>query len=250
MVRGKRPDIRWIKEQPFAHRGLFCPKRGVPENSLAAFDAAIAESIGIELDVRLSGDGVPMVFHDEDLTRLCERSEKLSDLHSDRLIDISLAQSDQKIPRLSEVLNLVQGRVPILIEMKFQDGLGDRLEVGVRRALEGYQGPLGVMSFHSQMLDWFKRIAPGYARGLVISCSKGVGQAPAAFRGPMALRRIRSRADFLACDVRCLPMRTAQKARASDVPVIAWTIRSVQDGETAGNHADTIIFERPSCQSE
>ena len=109
------PD--WLRTTPVAHRGLHDANRQVPENSLAAFLLAIEHGFAIECDIRLSRDGVPMVFHDATLERLCQRKEALRDLTAEQLTLAPLAGTAETIPTLGDMLRLVNGQVPLLIEV-------------------------------------------------------------------------------------------------------------------------------------
>ena len=159
---------------PFAHRGLhdcagvYSKKR--VENSKSAIMAAIDKGVGIELDVRLSSDEVPIVFHDEYLGRLTDCNRKLSDLTASQLNDISLPNGEC-IPTLECILNLVCGQKPILIELKDSDGfLGTQvgiLETKVAKLLSNYKGHAAVMSFNPYSIMFFGSIMPDIPRGLV-----------------------------------------------------------------------------------
>jgi len=217
----------------FAHRGLHGP--GVPENSLAAFRAALDLGAGIECDVRLSADGGVMVFHDPDLGRMCGAGLDLEGSDSALLAGQALAGTGETIPRLSELLELVEGRVPLLIELKSRAGNAERLASAVGAGLRGYEGPVGVMSFDPEVGGAFKHHAPRLRRGLVISDRAS------------ALKRWRSMAiaspDFLAIDFAAVLCRWVGKARTTR-QVYCWTIRTSAQRETAAVHADALIWER------
>jgi glycerophosphoryl diester phosphodiesterase len=233
------PDLERLAAQPFAHRGLH--GQGRAENSRAAFRAAIAAGQGIELDVQLSRDGEAMVFHDYQLERLTGESGDVGARTAAQLGGVRLSGTDETIPTLRQVLQLVGGRVPVLIEVKAPDRNVARLCLAVFRALEGYRGPLGVMSFNPQVPGWFAAHAPRVLRGLVVTENGKRG-----LRGRLerAFAFWRSSAQFLAYDVRDLPSRFA---RRRGVPVFTWTVRSGEDHERAALHADQIIFEVPAA---
>ena len=231
------PELAALVARPFAHRGLHGP--GVPENSRAAFEAAIAAGHGIELDVRASGDGEAMVFHDESLERLARRQGRLADFAAAELGRIRLEGSDETIPSLAEILKLVGGRAPLLIELKAPGRRVAALSGAVARALRGYEGPVAMMSFNPEAVRWFAGRAPGHLRGLVVT------EAGKGWRGPIERRWAawRARPDFLAYDIRDLPSRFAAAARAKGLPVLTWTCRGAADREKAARHADQIIYE-------
>ncbi|MEN9709039.1 MAG: hypothetical protein RIQ68_1447, partial [Pseudomonadota bacterium] len=144
-----RARVAFLKGGAFAHRGLHGPD--ILENSRAAFTAAIAGGYGIELDVRSSRDGDVYVFHDDDLDRLSEGTGRFSATGSQALDAIRLKGSDETIPRLDEVLRLINGRAALLVEVKTGRRSVAKLCKGVLRALEGYQGPVAVMSFDARV---------------------------------------------------------------------------------------------------
>jgi glycerophosphoryl diester phosphodiesterase len=235
-----RPD--WLTARPFAHRGLH--GHGRIENSRAAFAAAIDAGFGIELDVRAARDGTVFVFHDATFDRLCGRSGAIDALDGDAVAAITLKGSAETIPTLAEILALVAGRAPLLIELKSFSPTNHALCWGVAELLAGYGGPAGVMSFDPGLLRWFARQAPLVTRGLVIS-----EQDKRNFRGLLgrSLSLMFSRPGFLAYDVRSLPSPFAAYARELGLPVLTWTVRGEADRATAATHADQIIFERETA---
>ncbi|MEM7571036.1 MAG: glycerophosphodiester phosphodiesterase family protein, partial [Pseudomonadota bacterium] len=166
-----------MTQSPFAHRGLHHGTRGIAENSLTAFRGAIKQKIGIELDVRLSVDGEAMVFHDEMLDRLTAQTGPMAAQTAQALGAIRLfGDADDHIPSLTTALSIIRGQVPVLVEMKDVGDQNFRLCVAVRRALEGYGGPIAIMSFNPDIPAWFAKSAPQITRGLVTTeHGKGYG---------------------------------------------------------------------------
>ncbi|HEV2867401.1 MAG TPA: glycerophosphodiester phosphodiesterase family protein [Allosphingosinicella sp.] len=236
----RRSRLTGLISRPFAHRGLHKPGR--VENSRAAFEAAIAAGRGIELDVQAAADGTAMVFHDSTLERLTEASGPLAAHTAEALARIRLRGSRETIPTLEEVLALIRGRAPLLIEVKAPGRDPSGLSRAVARLLEGYTGPVGVMSFNPEVGHWFARHAPETLRGLVVT------EAGRRWRGAVArhLAAWRARPDFLAYDIRDLPSGFAAAQRAKGLPVLTWTCRSVADWARAGEHAEQIIYEEPA----
>lgn len=150
----------------YAHRGLWDER--IPENSMAAFARAVQAGYGIELDVQLSKDKQVMVFHDASLKRMCGIDRRVCDLTCAELKAIALKGSDQTIPTLAEVLALVRGRVPLMIEVKGET-VQTALCVRLSRMLDPYQGAFCVISFSPLILNWFKNYRPCYARGQLVS---------------------------------------------------------------------------------
>lgn len=150
--------------RPFAHRGLW--GGDVPENSKAAFSLAADRGFAIELDVQLSRDGEVMVFHDYTLARMCGKDIKLSDLTAEELAACTLGDTKEPIPTLREVLEIVGGRVPLLVELKGESG-NTALCPAVAAILDEYKGEWCVESFNPLLLRWFKKHRKGAVRGLL-----------------------------------------------------------------------------------
>lgn len=239
MSPSRQSELAALIARPFAHRGLH--GGGRIENSRAAFAAAIAAGHGIELDVQASADGQAMVFHDDDLPRLADARGKLAAWRAADLVRFRLNGSDETIPTLNEILALVAGRAPLLIEVKSPGRAVAALCRSVAAALSGYRGPVGVMSFNPEVGRWFARHAAARLRGLVVTEQKkglrGFVERP--------LARWRSHADFLAYDIRDLPSRFADAQRAKGTPVLTWTVRTLADRARAAEHASQIIYETP-----
>jgi glycerophosphoryl diester phosphodiesterase len=233
-----RPDAGWLTAQPYAHRGLHGP--GAPENSRAAFAAAIARGHGIELDVQASLSGSAFVFHDEGLDRLTGESGPLAARGAEELERIRLTGSDETIPTLDDVLDLVGGRMPVLIEVKARGRASRRLCSSVATSLCRYGGPAAVMSFDPRVGGWFARHFPQFVRGLVVT-EQGKGRARGRLERAYSLWR--ARPDFLAYDIRDLPSPFSVRQRARGLPVLTWTCRGAADRAKAALHADQIIYE-------
>ena len=234
----RQAELARLGAAPFAHRGLH--GRGIVENSLGAFDAAIARGHGIELDVQLSLDGEAMVFHDYKLDRLTRERGEVRARTAAELEAVALP-SGQTIPTLRQALARIGGRVPLLIEVKAPERRVAGLCRSVAGALHGYAGPAGVMSFNPEVGRWFAAHAPTVLRGLVVTES---GKKNLRGRIERRLSLLRSRAHFLAYDVRDLPSAFASAARRAGLPVYTWTVRTEEDRACAGS-VDQIIYEDP-----
>jgi glycerophosphoryl diester phosphodiesterase len=235
--------VAFLKTQPFAHRGLHGGIR--VENSRAAFRAAITLGHGIELDVQSASGGEAFVFHDAELERLTAARGLLHARTAAELDGIMLAGTDEFIPRLEEILKIVGGRVPVLIEVKTRERHVAALCLSVRRALEGYRGAAAIMSFNPQVAHWFGENAPRIVRGLVVT-EEGEKTKTERLKG-FARRwacMARAKPDFLAYDVRDLPSRFAGAARARGIPVLTWTVRNAASEQAAFDHADEAIYEK------
>jgi glycerophosphoryl diester phosphodiesterase len=231
-------DADWLTAQPYAHRGLH--SSGAPENSRAAFAAAIARGHGIELDVQASRGGFPFVFHDETLDRLTDEHGPVGAREAEDVERIRLKGSSETIPSLDDVLQLVAGRVPILIEVKARGPAWHRLCYGVAGSLLRYSGPAAVMSFDPRVGAWFARHHPATVRGLVVTAQ---GKARSRGWAERLYSVWRATPQFVASDIRDLPSRFAARLRARGMPVLTWTCRGEGDRATAALYADQIIYE-------
>lgn len=234
---------------PIAHRGLH--KAGVPENSIAAFRAAIEAGYGIECDIQHVADGTPIVFHDYDLSRLSGNEAFVADLSLDELENMALQRTEERIPTLAAVLKEVAGRVPLLIEIKDQDGrLGDNigdLQDRVAELLTDYEGPVAVMSFNPEAVAAFHEKAPDIPVGLT-TCAFDEDEWPALdaeSREKLAQIKDYDRAGacFISHDRTDLRNPAVTRLKSAGVPILCWTIRTPEEEETARDVADNITFE-------
>ena len=237
------PEATWLTARPYAHRGLHGPER--IENSRAAFEAAIAAGYGIELDVQASREGEAIVFHDYELGRLAEAEGRVADRPAADVRRLKLKGQAETIPSLEEVLALIAGRAPLLIEVKAPRRKVAPLCRSILQALQGYRGDAAVMSFNPAVGHWFARHAPHLPRGLVVTES---GKRNMRGRIERGLALARARPDFLAYDIRDLPSRFASAVRARGLPVLTWTVRNRRDEEAASIYADQIIHELPQVR--
>ena len=229
----------WLREWDYAHRGLH--GAGLPENSLPAFEAAIARGMGIECDVQRSRDGRAMVFHDWELDRLTGESGPTMGRSAAELERVALLGAAATIPTLETALDAIAGRVPLLVEIKSREGTAViPLCLAVRRALEGYRGHAAVMSFDPRVGRWFAKHSPHTVSGLVMTEERDKGLR-GSIRRHLALRHAKS--DFLAYDIRDLPNRFAAAQRRRGLPLLTWTVRSPELRARAAEHADAPIAE-------
>ncbi|NDR55583.1 glycerophosphodiester phosphodiesterase family protein [Aliiruegeria sabulilitoris] len=237
--------------RPLAHRALHDVTDGRPENSRASVRAAIEAGYGIEIDLQLSADGRAMVFHDYALQRLTAKNGALRQRSAAELATIPLKGGGEGIPTFAEILALVRGRVPLLVEIKDQDGgLGSnvgQLEQAVVRDLAGYDGPIAFMSFNPHSMIALGRLAPDTCRGLTTSAflPKDWPGAPeptlARLAGIPDLAEAGAR--FISHDARDLHADRVLEIKQSGLPVLCWTIRSQQAEIAAREIADNVTFE-------
>jgi glycerophosphoryl diester phosphodiesterase len=236
---------------PIAHRALHDLQEERPENSRAAVHAAVKRGYGIEIDLQLSSDGVPMVFHDSDLLRLTGQEGRVRDHTAEELGRLLLLGGPETIPTLDEVLQLVKGRVPLLVEFKDQDGqMGSQLG-GLEEAAAGilrvYEGPLAVMSFNPHSMAAMAELAPEVPRGLTTDTF-----APADWPELTAdvCERLRNIADydrvgacFISHKASDLSRSRVLELKAQGAALLCWTITSPEAERAARVIADNVTFE-------
>ena len=240
-----------FRRVPLAHRGLHDVADARPENSRAGVRAAIDAGYGIEIDLQPSRDGRAMVFHDYDLGRLTAETGPIRGRDAAELAKVPLSGGDEGIPDLSAILRLVAGRVPLLIELKDQHGqMGDTdgtLEEATARALDGYAGPVAVMSFNPSMVARMAKLAPDVPRGIV-TCGFRADHWP--LLRPETLARLRdipdyasSGSQFVSQHMHELDTPRIAALRAEGATILCWTVCSAEAERTARRVADNITFE-------
>ncbi len=232
-----RNRLRWLTARPIAHRGYHDIQRGRPENTLAAFHAAVRARYAIECDLHISADGVPVVFHDDDLERLAGETGQVRDLTAAELGDLRVAGSREWIPTLDEMLELVAGRVPLVIELKHVPGRDYGLAVEAVDRLKRYAGPAALMSFDPGLIAEVRIAAPNFPRGLIAAGSWRY--AAHHLRAALSLG-----VDFVSYAVDDLPTPMPVIARRLfGMPLICWTVRTPAQVRRAERWADQITFE-------
>lgn len=229
----------------YAHRGLHNKEKGIPENTMAAFARAVQAGYGIELDVQLTKDGKAVVFHDFDLKRVCSVDGQVDDYTYEELQSFPVAGTRERIPLLKDVLELVDGRVPLLVEMKYKD-FGSRICEKADALLQKYQGEYVIESFHPWALMWYKKHRPDVCRGqLSMNFQKQEGKYhPAQILASHLMFNFLGKPDFVSYDVRNKKEISKNLCRKwFSCPCAAWTIRSQKQLEQARSCYDSFIFE-------
>lgn len=236
-------EADWLATLPIAHRGLYDGEREIPENSLAAFSRAIREGYAIELDVQLTKDGNAVVFHDYELSRMTGVAGYLRDMDWAELQNLKLAGSTEGIPLFKQVLSLVAGQVPLLIEIK-NEGKTGSLEQEVIAALADYQGEYAVESFNPFVLNYFFKHAPDITRGQLSSNFKKDSLARwKKFLLRNLLLNFLSRPVFIAYEYGALSQGFARRVKKHGLLLLAWTIKNPEDFDRAKQQYDNVIFE-------
>ena len=205
----------WLVERNIAHRGLHDAE--APENTIPAFEKAVQNSIPVEFDVQQISDGTLIVFHDKTLKRLTAKDGYVKKLKKEDLANCKIAGTEFVIPTLEEVLGVIAGQVPILIEIKNTGKVGE-LEKALWGVLKNYEGEFAIQSFNPFSLEWFKKY----------------------FLRRMSFNKI-SEPHFISYDWRELPNHYVNKYK--NLPLLAWTIKSQEEYLQVLPHCDNIIFE-------
>ena len=218
----------------FAHRGLWSPD-GPPENSMAAFEAAAAAGVGIELDVQLSKDGVPIVFHDPVLDRMTEASGLVWEHTAEDLAALPLGGTEERIPWLSEVVKGLPMGTPVLVELKVSPVDPLAYLDAVQLALFGAPVEAALMAFDLNLCAAAQAKAPDRTRGVLFPPLTSDN-------GEALSKRLHDAQGGLGADYVALPHQSLGSIPA-DLPRFAWTVDTAAALETASGRADAAIFE-------
>ncbi|MCT4655379.1 MAG: glycerophosphodiester phosphodiesterase family protein [Cohaesibacter sp.] len=244
-----KSDLSWLTARPIAHRGLHSPQAGIEENTRSAFVAAMEQNFAIELDVQLTKDGQAAVFHDYDLERLTTSKGKTINHTMAELQTLSLRQGSDRIEPLGDILSLIAGRVPVVIELKSPKPHENQLlEEDVSRLLENYSGHAAVMSFSPDVVLHLKALTTR-PRGIV-SCDYFVDEdgEVLSHQERYALTHLlhakATEPDFISYGIDYLPAPSVDLMKALfDLPVICWTTTNEDLHKKAMHYCDQVTFE-------
>lgn len=238
-------ELEFLK-LPIAHRGLHDEQK--PENSVPAFLAAIEKGYAVETDVRLSSDGELMVFHDDTLTRMTGVDRAVNDLTASELTALSLGRTEERIPLFSDFLELLGGKVPLLLEIKNEPHADKKEFIGkIAVSLEGYKGKYAVQSFNPFYIKEYKRLCPEIPCGVLATA-----QSTKQDFGGSLFWRIKARAvknmsfngsvkpDFISYHFPDYPQKATEKFTGLK---LGWTVRSPEEEAQARKYCDNVIFE-------
>lgn len=241
-----RPDLTPFQGRYYAHRGLHQSKRKSPENSMTAFKMAVEQNYGIELDVQLSKDNIPVIFHDYNLKRMCGVDKKVCDLTYEELQAYNLYNSKEKIPTLKSFLEMVDGKVPLIVEFKVEAHNTSVCDEAIK-LLDNYKGVYCVESFNPLVLIWFKKNRPNIIRGQLSSNllkDKESGNPYLYFVLQNLLLNFLTKPNFIAYNHIHRYMLSLKLCRILyKIPTFAWTIKTNEDLESNRGHFDFFIFD-------
>lgn len=235
-------NTSFLVNRLIAHRGYHNIKKGIPENSMLAFKEAIKNDLIIELDVHILKDGKVVVFHDDNIKRMTGIDRNIKDMNYGELKKIQLQETNQKIPLLNDVLELIDGKVPVIIELKYDVKCGI-LEKEVIKIIKNYTGEFAVKSFNPFAIRYFRKNFPEAIRGQLASNfkEKKMLKIKKIFLSKMFFNFL-TKPDFISFDIRSLPNSRVKRLRNNKL-ILGWTIRSKEDLEYAKSYCDNFICE-------
>lgn len=229
-------NAAWIKDLPVAHRGYHDLNTLIWENTLSAFSRAVEAGFAIECDLHYASDGVPVIFHDEDLQRLCNLNGDIRDRTSRELGLIAVGGTSDKVPTLRQLLDLTKGKVPLLLELKGREADDEGFAEAVLEVLQGYESKVALMSFDHWLLRDLKALGAPYPLGLTAN-----GNTPEDFK--LHAKAMELGLDFISYYYDDLPNAFISGERKKSIPVITWTVRDEAARKHSFEHADQITFE-------
>jgi glycerophosphoryl diester phosphodiesterase len=240
-------ELDWLVARPIAHRGLHAKNKGIIENTASAFAAAIKGNYAIECDLQLTADGEAVVFHDNELDRLTEARGPVKALTSQELKQVKLKATSDHMQTLAELLEQVDGRSTLVIELKSLWDDNDALAKRALEVLETYDGPYCLMSFDPDLLACVRTLAPQTVRGIVADriTDPYYDALPLAKRYSMRTfaHLAETQPHFVSYYWRELPFEPVTEIRKLGHPVISWTLRSKEETSQALRYCDQITFE-------
>ena len=217
-------------KRPIAHRGLHNNK-DIIENTIGSFELAIKSNFPIELDIVLSKDGEVIVFHDYDLNRLAGSNRLINNCTANELRDIKLLGTNSLIPSIDDVLHKINGKVPILIEIK--ESFHPYIEERLFEIIRSYKGEIAIQSFDKKSIIWFKNNAPFYKLGLISNDPR------------LSVEEVsKLDVDFLAFDINILDSDIVKNLKKLKFHILTWTVDTPEKYKKSQKLADNCIFEK------
>ena len=240
-----KPDVSVLKGVHYAHRGLHDNHSDAPENSMKAFQKAVDAGYGIEMDIQLTKDKIPVVFHDETLNRMCGVEGKVWEFTFEELQKLTLAESEERIPKFEEVLALVGGKVPLIVEYKLDVPSTEVCEIA-DPMLQAYNGIYCIESFHPFAVKWYREHRPEVIRGqLSQDFSK-----QEKYKGKFIywllsnlLTNVLTRPDFIAYNHKDADMFSRKVCSLMGALPVAYTIKSQEEYEKVKDQFELFIFD-------
>lgn len=236
-------DLSFLQNDLIAHRGLHSKDSTVPENSMAAFRLALAHGYSIELDIQMTQDEKIVVFHDETLTRLCKQNRVLKDTSYETLASFYLHDTKEQIPLLSDVLDLVNGKVALLIEIKpFVDI--QKMGPHLMKMMANYPGKWAVFSFNPKIVYWFKKHEPNVIRGQISKqfTRQELSCIPRFFLNTFRFNWL-TKPDFISYHIHDMPKKFLDRLMKKDFTIISFAAKSQEDYDFVTSRYHNVVFE-------
>jgi len=237
-------NTNWLYDIKIAHRGLHNIEKGIPENSIVAFEKAIERNLAIELDVHILKDNTIIVFHDDDLIRCCNVNKSIKNLSIKEIRNYKLLGTEYKIPTLIDTLDFIDSRVPIIIEVK-TDVKAKKICPCLLKILEKYKGNIAIKSFDPNICHWFKTNAPEFVRGLLITNFKKKNNINFFIKillSSLVFIPI-CKPDFLSINKTMLKTKKIRKLHSKNNIILGWTFKSNFELIKYENYCDSYICE-------
>lgn len=245
MVIEMNKNITWMNDINIAHRGLHDISKGIPENTILAFDQAINNHYAIELDVHILKDGTLIVFHDDTLKRCCNIDKKVKTMTYEEINKLTLFDTEHKIPTLEDVLSYTDGRVPLIIEIK-TDKSARNICPKLTKLLKKYKGKVAVKSFSPFIIYWFKKHYSDIPRGLLAAnfdTEKSFKIVKKIFLSSLLFMPL-CKPNFLSIQLKMLKCKKIKRIkREQNLPVLGWTFKTKLDRINYEHYCDSYIFE-------
>ena len=243
-----KPDLSEIRRYDYAHRGFFDPTKGIPENSLAAYRAAVEHGYGITMDVRITRDGVPVLFHDERLYRMTGVDGSVENSTLEELKALQLGRSEETIPTLQEALDLIDGQVPVLLELHVCEGNYEVLCDLTCDVLDVYEGVFAIEAFDPRVLRWFRQQRNEYVRGQLVDYNHSSGYSIKSRIWDLfcmsLFMNFLTEPDMIACSMGSRMNPSLWLCRVLyNVLRLDWTVKSMEDYEQVRTGGAVAVFE-------
>lgn len=238
------PEDSWITKKIITHRGLY-DNINAPENSILAFNLSCENDFGIELDVNILKSGEIVVFHDANLNRMTGVDKLITDCTYDEILKIKLGNTDQTIPLFEDVLKLVDGKVPLLVEIKNRETTAGILEQKTYDILKKYDGEYFIQSFNPLSVMWFRKNAPEIIRGQISGSYKNWGiKGLRKFMLKYLVYNIISKPDFINYEIKYIDSIFMKFIKMKKKIIIGWVASDKKQYETAMEKFDNVIIEK------
>lgn len=236
-------NLRFLTNSLIAHRGLHDIEKGIPENSIEAFKQALEKGYMIELDVHITKDRQVIVFHDDNLLRMCGIDRKIKYMTYEEIKQYKLQNTESYIQTIEEVLKLINGEVPILIELKYDNKVGI-LEKELIKILDKYDGKYAIQSFNPFSVLWFKLHRRNIIRGQLVSkyTNTKMNMVKKFFLSHMLLNFL-TKPHFISYDVHNTEIKEVEKMRRKRI-VLGWTVKTTNDYDKYFKYYDNLICEK------